>query len=242
MVSIICVSNKKNILEDILLPSLNRQDYKNFELIIIDSKMYNFKSASEALNYGASIAKGNLLIFVHQDLKFIDETGLRSIVEFSNRYEFGIAGVAGTTGKKNYQNHTSVLVGKNKRQAGIKLNTVREAYTLDECLMIIKKSQFKKFDNYGETWHFYGVEYSYRCKKNNENVLLFPIDCYHLSDAKSLDKSYFNTLMRYAKRNKDCKLIRTCCGYFKNNYLLGLYCSYRKFKLTLKKYLRRTHE
>ena len=239
MISIICASNNKDILEKMLIKSLDEQSFRDFELIIIDAKNKGFKSASETLNYGAKIAKGEYLFFVHQDIEFITKNGLMDLVSYCKSNDFGIAGVAGATGDRNYQNHTAVLMGSDKRQAGKKLEKVMEAYALDECLLIVKKSKFIEFSYLGETWHFYGPDLSNKMKKKDEKVLIFPVWIYHYSDAKSLNFSYFDTLKLYAKKNRDIKLIRTCCGYFKNDIFLGLYCYYRKIKLWLKKIVKR---
>ena len=67
MISIICVFNDKKVLNECLLESLKNQT-ANYELILIDNTNRKFKSASEALNYGAKKAKGNYLMFVHQDM------------------------------------------------------------------------------------------------------------------------------------------------------------------------------
>lgn len=238
MISIICASNNKEILNNMLIKSLKMQTFNDYELIVIDAKEYNFKSASQTLNYGAIKAKGDILVFIHQDILFLNENCLEQIVKLSNSYEFGIAGVAGTTGKNKFEVSSSVTIGKNHRQAGKKNYSIIEAYTLDECLLIIKKDKFLFFKDYGPTWHFYGVEYSNRSYYANEKVLIFPIEIYHISDAKSLDYSYFNTLKRYAKENKSIKIIRTCCGYFSNNLLLPFYCVYRKLKIWIKKIIK----
>lgn len=235
MISFVCAYNKKNVLEEMLIKSLKKQNNKNYELITVNSKELGFKSASEALNYGFNNATGEYVVFVHQDIEFINNNSIDLIETYCKALDFGIVGVAGATGKKKFKVASSVVMGEKRVHAGDRLNEIIPCYAIDECMMIVKKDKFKGFNNYGKTWHFYGVEYSHRCLKNNEKVLLLPINIYHASDAKSLDESYFDTLYNYGKINKDVKLIRTCCGYFKNNKFLYVYCVYRKIKLKLKR-------
>ena len=64
MISIICPVTNNEILK-MLLNSIKKQDYTNYELIILDSKELNFKSASQTLNYGVSKASGDILLFCH---------------------------------------------------------------------------------------------------------------------------------------------------------------------------------
>lgn len=239
MISLICASNNKDVLNKMLMDSLSKQVNAEYELIIIDGKEHSFKSAAEALNYGSTLAKGDLLVFVHQDIVFKNEYCLEKIIYLARNYKFGIAGIAGATGENEYEVSSSVTIGESCRQAGKRITDVIEAYSLDEVLLIVKKDDFVGFSDYGDTWHFYGVEYSIKQHNAGKKVLLFPIDVYHASDAKSLNYSYFDTLLLYGKRNKKIKLIRTCCGYFKNNMLLRIYCNYRKLKLFVKKILRK---
>lgn len=239
MISIVCASNNKEVLNNMLIKSLNNQTYSDYELIVVDAKVKGFKSAAETLNYGFSQAKGDIVVFIHQDVEFSTNDALEKIFRYSNENIFGIAGNAGAIGDKEYLVTSSVIMGDDHRQAGRKLTEVMECYAVDEVMMIVKKDNFVGFDDLGNTWHLYGPEYSARCLKRGEKVLLFPIELYHASDAKSLDKTYFDTVVRYCKKNKDIKLVRTCCGYFKNNAFIGVYATYRKFKLKVKKLLKR---
>ena len=114
--------------------------------------------------------------------------------------------------------------------AGKENDSIVNAYTVDECLFFIKKDRFMGFSNLGKTWHFYSVDYSYKCLKNNNSVKIFPIDVFHNSVGK-MNKNYFNVVLKYARKNKDIKIIRTCCGYFKNNIFLAIFCLYRRARL-----------
>ena len=67
--SVICVYNNKQILESFLLESLKKQNI-NYELILINNVNNEFTSAAKALNYAATKATGDYLLFVHQDIFF----------------------------------------------------------------------------------------------------------------------------------------------------------------------------
>ena len=237
MVSIVCPCNNIDILNKILKLSLEKQINQDYELIIVDSKEKGFDSAADALNYGASLAKGKYLVFAHQDISFIENDAIDKIIYYLDNYECGFAGVAGPSDKNNYIVSSSVFHGSNHIQVGVKIKDVTEAYSVDECLMFCLKDKFKKFIKYGNTWHLYGVEYSNRCIIEKEKVFLFPIEIYHLSPGTSMNKMYYITLKKYAKKNKNVKIIRTCFGYFKNNCFISFVCNYRIFKMFIKKYI-----
>ena len=62
-----------------LLNSINKQNYKNYELILIDNSNNKFPSASKALNFAAKRAKGDYLLFIHQDVDLIESNSLEKI-------------------------------------------------------------------------------------------------------------------------------------------------------------------
>lgn len=233
MISIICPYNNEEVLK-MLIKSLKIQDYMDYELILVNAKEKGFESAAESLNYGASISKGDILVFTHQDIELLDKSILSKIVEYCNANDFGIAGVAGKKADEKYC-MTSVLVGKNRKPGGKYITTcICETQTLDECFFIIKKDEFKGFTDYGKTWHFYAVDYSLQSLNNGKKVLLFPLDIYHLSPGFSLNYNYYDTLKKVGKNYKNIRVIATTCGTFKNNAFLGFKCFYYKIKLFLK--------
>ena len=145
MMSIICVYNNENILEEYLIKSLNRQTEK-YELILIDNRENKFKSAASALNFGAKKAHGEYLVFAHQDIYFSDENWIKNTTkQLKNLNNTGIVGVAGKT--------IDSLVRSNIKQglnpvdvSPFKIAKAEKASTLDECLFIIPKTVFDKYN------------------------------------------------------------------------------------------------
>ena len=230
MISIICACNDEEMFNKMLLPSVQKQTYADYEIIKLDAKALGFNGAAQTLNYGAGIAKGDILVFVHQDVELSNEDFLSILVTYCSEYNFGIAGVAGVIGDQVY---ATVVQGKERAPAGVVFDQVSEASSLDECLLIVKKENFEGFTDY-QSWHFYGVEYSLRCIRSKQKVLLLPIEIYHLSPGWSLDKSYWRTLDKVAKDFKDFKVIPTSVGRFENNLMLPIRNIWRRFKLNRK--------
>ena len=73
------------------LDSLNNQDFKKFELIPIYNYNQELNSASYAYNKYAKNANGDLLRFMHPDIRFQDKHSLSNIIEYVNNLDdFGI--------------------------------------------------------------------------------------------------------------------------------------------------------
>lgn len=107
-ISIVTVSfNSENSIER-TIESVRRQNYKNYEHIIIDGnstdktpniikkyeKLYNCKSLIEddfgiydAMNKGIVISKGDILIFLHSDDVFFNDNTLSKIVDYFSIYK-----------------------------------------------------------------------------------------------------------------------------------------------------------
>lgn len=214
MMSIICVYNKKEILEKYLLKSLEKQDV-DYELILIDNRNNKFNNAASALNYGSKQANGDYLVFVHQDINFNNKEWIKDTENMINKLSNpGIIGVAGKT-------HDS-LVRSNIKQgikpvdvSPYKLDKPEKASTLDECLLIIPKNIFKKY-NFNEQqcpdWHLYGVDYVYNIKEKGYEAYLIPSILEHRSKGASMSKAYYKTLPNLQKKYMKKGLIRTCMG------------------------------
>lgn len=249
--SVICATNNEEILNSYLLPSLENQDFKNYELILLDAKKLGMHSAAEVLNYGASIAKGEYFIFVHQDIKILFKNGLSNLKNYCDNNNFGILGVAGifAVGSK-FACESSVIQGKKKAQAGDRLNAPREALSLDECFFVIKASSFKQFYIYGKTWHLYCVDYCLSCLENGERVIIYPLDVYHLSPGYSMSPDYLTTLVEVGNRHKNMKVIPSTVACVRNdrfikarfkcklfNSKLDMIFGITKFKTFVKKHI-----
>lgn len=235
MISVICVYNNKEILNDFLIKSIKQQSFIDYELILLDNCGSHYKSAVEALNKGAMQAKGDILLFIHQDVFIIDENGFSKINKFCKQFNFGVCGVAGVDINKRL--FCSVVQGSNQKLAGERATDLTEVQTLDECMFFVKKANFKGFEYIDDSWHLYAVSYSISCLQNNLKNYVLPIQVRHYSPGLSLDKTYFRTLKLYFKKHPEIKEIFCTMGYFKNNKLFSLYTIYRNFKIfVLKKF------
>jgi hypothetical protein len=241
MISVICAANNEEVLHTALLPSLEKQTDVSTEVITVNAQEHGFTSAAETLNYGASKAKGELLVFVHQDVVFEEETVLSRVEAYYRQYEFGIAGVAGVLRQGDaLHTVTNIHHGKDHLPAGaIQLENGPVAVdSLDECMLVIPAKVFRQhpFSDLGQTWHLYGTDYALKMKQEHLPVLVLPIDLWHLSEGASLNGNYFDAIWNLAciYRNQVSR-IDTIFGTWPTEPLrLKAKCSYRKLRLQLK--------
>ncbi|HFI0131861.1 TPA: glycosyltransferase family 2 protein [Streptococcus suis] len=231
MISIICIHNDQEVLEKNLLRTLREQSFKDYELILVDTTQLAFNSAAEALNYGGEKAKGEIIVFVHQDIQLTSKFFLEELAKHSKEYDFGIAGVAGVG--VNFESFSRIVHGSHKEYSAKNYEFTEpiNALSLDECLLIIPKNMFEKnkFSNLGNTWHLYGTDYSLKMLSLGNRVLILPISLWHLSEGKSLNLNYFDTIRNVANLYSSFDNIYTLFGKWPTNrFLLYLKTFYRK--------------
>ncbi len=225
MISVICVYNDRDLLDKYLLKSLKTQSVK-YELILLDNTKQKFKSAPEALNYGGNKAKGDHLLFVHQDVDLKSDARLKNIEEIMDGLNnCGIAGVAGIQ-MNEYKIKSNIENGIPPIPVGEKIKIPTEVQTLDECLVIIPKSVFQtyKFDEKLVGWHLYTVDYCLNIKKQGFNVYVLPTYIYHRSYMLHYPQEYYELLEIIFDKYKDhYKRIHSCCGVYNTSYPMKWY-------------------
>ena len=239
MLSIICAYNKSELMEN-LKESLQKQKNISYEYIPIDAQSYGFKSASETLNFAGKKARGEYLIFTHQDVVFEEDDCLKKIEDWCKENKFGIAGVAGCVNQKGKSvMYSNIYHGKSHEKACDKKIVVpKEVESLDECLLIVPQRIFKnyQFSNIGESWHLYGTDYVLKMKMNGYKSFVLPVSIWHLSQGASMNIDYYESIYSIARLyKKQMKTITTIYGVWPTDIVsLGIKCIYRKLRFLLK--------
>lgn len=231
MFSLVCLYNDEKILDSFLLRSLKNQS-KKFQLILLDNTKGKFKSAASGLNCGGRKAKGEYIIFVHQDVDFYLNKWLEKAENILDSiFNLGIAGIAGMSeeGKENRERGRNIIFHGEPKIAWSWGNPIKKptpVQTLDECLLIIPKSIFKilQFDEKTcDGWHLYGVDYCLSIKKLGYGVYAIPLPIYHRSAGSSFSEEYFKTLAKVLKKHRwNYSRIYTTMGDFRTKMPLFL--------------------
>lgn len=221
-VSIVCVYNNYEQLNDCLLRGLKKQNI-NYELILLDGSKGKFKSCAAALNSGVANSSGDILIFSHQDIYLKSQKELENFVRFIyDASEGTIVGVAGAVEKsnRNIGNYTSGLTIN--EEIVERINKPTQVSCIDECFFGMTKATYEihHFDEVlCDDWHLYAVEQCLYHRSNGDNVYVFPCQVHHLSSGK-ISLNYMNDLVNLADRyRKKFKYIWTTCYKVRTNYL-----------------------
>lgn len=197
MFSIVCVFNEETLLTNFLLKGLRNQTSK-YELILVDNRQGEYKSAARGLNWGGKKAKGKYIMFVHQDVDLCCNTWLEEAEKLvASLPDMGICGVAGKRSEEGVI--TIIKHGEPPHNVGNSdVDRPTEVQTLDECLVIIPKSVFDvlQFDEkVCDDWHLYAVDYSLSVTRLGYKVYVIPMFIYHRSTGlRTFGKSRVQTV------------------------------------------------
>ena len=169
----------------------------SYELRPIMNCNGEYNSARIAFNENTDVDDGELYIFCHPDIRFVDEFSLSDFINKAEQIDdFGVIGVAGARRKENNREIvTTIVQGNKKEHIGRWIEEATPVQTVDECFFAIKKEYFKshKFSD-KEGWHLYAVEYCLEAIRNNKINYTVPSKIWHMSPGSSLDEKYMSQL------------------------------------------------
>ncbi|MEI6125259.1 MAG: glycosyltransferase [Pseudomonadota bacterium] len=216
MISVICVYNSREVFNKHLLKSLENQSAA-FDLIALDNTSSTYSSAARALNYGARQIKAECthLMFAHQDISLRSADWLKNIEPMLySLHNLGIAGAAGMA-EHDARGLSNIMHGSLKKSAGFRIEKPTEVMTVDECLAIIPRTIFEKYqfdEIVCDGWHAYMVEYCLRIKAAGLGLYVLPVELYHGSTG-TLNAAYFRALNKVLKKHRGAHAkIHTACG------------------------------
>jgi len=224
MISVVCVYNNESIFTNVLLKSLQKQTAR-YELIALDNTSGRFHSAAEAYNFGGASAKGDYIMFVHQDMFLARSTWLEDVEHILGHLPtLGLAGVAGVVnisegGSLKHRWRTSGgFLGEATVVEFPGVRVPEEVETLDECLLLIPRPVFDKL-KFDETtfdaWHCYAADYCLSAKNLGSKAFVIPAPCNHLCARATLRIWEFKDLLKYQKRlySKHSHNYQTICTW-----------------------------
>jgi hypothetical protein len=188
-VSIICVFNDAETRRRCLDRSI--EDHRreaDVEYLPIDNTDGVFPTAGAALNHGASIAKNDYLVFVHQDVYLHSLRALeRAAGILANDPSIGLLGASGITAD-------GELVGRIRDRVILMGTPKGEPYdvdSLDELLFMAPRALIAR-EPLAEApelaWHAYAVEYGLRAKSLGLRVCALDVPVTHNSLTTNLDR------------------------------------------------------
>jgi hypothetical protein len=182
-VSIICVFNDAPVREQCLDSSIerHRSEVDDLDYIQVDNRDGAFPSAGAAYNFGASRARHDHLVFVHQDVVLHSLAALeRAAATLDANHGIGLAGAFGIE-------RGGRLVGRVRDRVvliGERAPGPVDVDAVDEVLFIVPRHAFDR-ERLSEApefaWHGYAVEYGLRLRREGLRVCAVDVPLTHNS-------------------------------------------------------------
>ncbi|MBV8277705.1 MAG: hypothetical protein JO170_20925 [Verrucomicrobia bacterium] len=173
--TVVSATNNEAVLNSCLLSSPDIQE----AVTVMLQKGYS--SAATAYNVAIDQAESDLLIFVHQDV-YLPRGWLASLQRaldlLSNEDpNWGVLGVWGVSDSSD--DGTGFLYCAANGRLGNAFEGVREVSSLDEVLLIMRKSSKLRFDNQLPGYHMYGTDICLQARRHGMKSYVIPALCIH---------------------------------------------------------------
>lgn len=211
-VSVVCCYNNDNILNTMLEESVDRQNNVTVERLYYNGE---FKSAAEAYNYAIDHSQSEYLVFVHQDIKFVEDDFLYQMVEIIKKNPDAIYGLCGATIiNGSTVTFSNVYHGLQNKNIGKSINAVTGVQGLDEIFVAFHRDVTKKIQFDPETfdgWHIFVQDICMKAHQLNIPVYVMPLPAQHKNSLEMprymmIYNLYPSEYFKYLKRlrNKYC--------------------------------------
>jgi hypothetical protein len=173
--SVISAVNDKSVLGRCLLSS---PDIARARDLILQS---GCRSAAAAYNAGIGEARTDLLVLVHQDV-YLPEGWIsslrRAVARLSTQDpEWGVLGVWGVL--RSGEGRGFLYCGANRRILGRAFEGGAEVETLDEVLLVVRKSSGLRFDERLAGFHMYGADICMEARRQGRRNYAIGAFCIH---------------------------------------------------------------
>lgn len=195
---------KKNIESTIGQDSL-------YEIICFDNRIHNY-GITKVYNILANKAKYPNLIFVHEDVEFINFGWDQLLMKLLQNKKNGVIGIAGSTYLPSVPsgwyllnekyNKVYIHQGFKYKNADIRFDNqgddLTPVYLLDGVFLAMRKEIWVEFpfNEKLEGFHAYDVDICQRVCSKYQNIFTKQIEILHKSEGK-VDKTYFDTILKY---------------------------------------------
>jgi hypothetical protein len=223
-ISIVCVYNDLAVRQECLDRTVHKYiDSGNADALVeyipVNNIHATYPTAGSALNYGASIAKNDIIVFVHQDVLL---HSVEAVIQAASRMEqerFGVLGAVGVQSRGRivgYIRDRTMLLGDPVTQP-------TDVDSVDELLFMAPRSLVMSeplAESPDLAWHAYAVEYGLRVRRRGLRVGVAQIPVTHnslTSNLARLDVAHATVAAQYGEMLP----VRTTCGILTKRTING---------------------
>ena len=219
MISVVICSVKEELAKQVQL-NIENTIGTEWEPIVIDNTI-NQESLAHVYNLGASMARCNLICFVHEDVLFQTQDWGLKLVEYFKEEKLGLLGVAGSkyksrtasgwyTGVPEFDCCNIWHLDRTNKLEKIRFNPmpespVQEVVSLDGVFMVTRKSVWNEVrfnEELLRDFHLYDLDFSVRISERYKVMVTFEVEIIHIVKGRHFgDKWLESTLVWHSYNN-----------------------------------------
>lgn len=195
-------------------------------------------SAARAYNAALDASQGEVLIFLHQDIYlppgWLDRlAGILTLVSSSDPH-WGVLGVFGTS-KDGIGRGVVHSTGMNQT-FGAPFQGIKEVETLDEVMLITRRSSGLRFDEGLEGFHLYGADFCLQARLRGMRSYAAALFCIHNSSGlRILPRDYWKCYLYMRKKWwRDLPVVTPCMPITRSGGVALLYLLKTPLRLALR--------
>jgi len=209
-ITFVTASNNDDVLKNNFMASPCFTDNQNDEILV----QHGFESAASAYNDAITRSRNDLIVFAHQDVLF----PIWWIVSFDRALEalertdpnWGVLGCYGETLNDNGRGY---VYSPGRGFLGKSFDAPSLVQTLDEIVLIIRKSSGLRFDQTLPHFHFYGADICMAAKERGMHSYAISALCIHNSQQNLvLPREFYESWKHIRKRWYKLLPIQTTCA------------------------------
>jgi hypothetical protein len=208
-VTFVVAVNDRKLFDANFLASPCLRGHQNHELLIQE----HFDSAPKAYNDAINRSANELIVFCHQDI-FLPEAWLSDLqraVDYLQAADpnWGVLGCSGITVDRD---HWRYLYSSGLGVSGKPLAQPQPVQTLDEVVLVLRKSSGLKFDEQLPNFHLYGTDICLRAAARGMTSYAISAFCIHNThQSLILPKEFYTCCQHIRKVWKTSLPIQTTC-------------------------------
>lgn len=173
-----------------------------------------YADAAGAYNNALERATSDVVVFAHQDVYLPANwaSEFSAVVEKLGATDpnWAVLGVYGV--RQNGEHVGHVYCGGVERMLGQKFFEPQRVNTLDELLLVVRKSSGVRFDPLISGYHLYGADVCLEAQKRGGSVYAIPAFCIHNTNGyRTLPWAFWRNYLRLRRKWRDRLPITTSC-------------------------------
>jgi len=205
---VVPVISKGETLEKNFLSSPCLRDPNNYQVLIQE----NFSSAAGAFNDAISRSVNDLIVFIHQDILLPNVwlSQLDQALDYLDHFDpnWGVLGCWGATSEDGCKGH----IYSSGCALGSAFDDPKPIQTLDETVLILRKSSGLRFDENLPHFHLHGSDICLQAKKRGLNSYAISAFCIHNNECTLiLPKEFYECYWTFKRKWEASLPIQTPC-------------------------------